>query len=216
MNIGLIFRMHLNGRDRLFALLAHALVGLWLVPMVNATTVIPPAFEELVNESDYIVHATVKAVASEWREDHGRRFIVTKVDLEILEVINGVPPSILTLEMLGGQVGNEVMVVEGFPAFQAGQEDILFVRGNGKQICPLFAVMHGRYPIHRGKDGHAHVLRGNRTPLRGTNEVSLPMESGREAGLPQWTSLDEAAALSPENFVRQIQAAVNINYHRKS
>jgi hypothetical protein len=58
----------------------------------QATTVRPPTFAELVNESDYIVRAKVKSVTSEWREKQGLRHIFTFVELEVLEVIDGTPP----------------------------------------------------------------------------------------------------------------------------
>ena len=179
----------------------------------RATSVVPPQFEELVNESDYIVRAMVKSVTSEWREKQGQRHIFTFVELEVLEVIHGTPPQPLVLEMLGGQVGNEAVVVQGVPKFEVGQEDILFVRGNGRQFYPLTAAMHGRYPVVREKGGHAHVARSNHAALHATAEVALPMTEGSEAGVEQQMSAD-TPALSPDDFVRQIKAAVNVNYHR--
>ena len=182
----------------------------------RATTVVPPKFEELVNESDYIVRAVVKSVASEWREKQGQRHIFTFVELDVLEVIHGTPPQPLVLEMLGGQVGNEALVVQGIPTFEVGQEDILFVRGNGRQFYPLTAAMHGCYPVVREKGGHAHVARSNHAALHATAEVTLPMtEGGIEAAVQQPMSAD-TQALSPDDFTRQIRAAVNANYHRPS
>src|SRR5690349_11410776 len=93
--------------------------------IARATTVVPPDFTELVNESEYIVRAVVKSVKSEWREKDGHRHIFTKVEVEVLEVINGTPPQPLVLDMLGGRVGEDEMVIEGMPKFAVGQEDIL-------------------------------------------------------------------------------------------
>ena len=69
---------------------------------VRATTVVPPKFSELVNESDYIVRAAVKSVTSEWRGVPGQGSIYTLVELDVREVIAGTPPQPLVLEMLGG------------------------------------------------------------------------------------------------------------------
>ena len=180
-----------------------------------ATTVRPPTFAELVNESDYIVRAVVKSVTSEWREKQGQRHIFTKVEVEVLEVINGTPPQPLVLEMLGGRVGDEEMVIDGMPRFEVGQEDILFVRGNGRQFYPLTAAMHGRYPIHRQKDGRAHVTRSNQVPLHYATEVALPMADGTVAESQQ-SLTSNTTPLTPEQFVQQIRTAVNVNYHRAS
>ena len=152
---------------------------------VQATTVVPPNFDELVNESDYIVRAVVKSVTSEWREKQGHRHIFTFVELEVLEVIHGTPPQPLVLEMLGGEVGGEAMVVQGMPKFEVGQEDILFVRGNGRQFYPLTAAMHGRYPVVRDKGGHAHVTRSNHAALHATAEVAQSMTDESEVAIQQ-------------------------------
>src|ERR1019366_6473746 len=96
------------------------------------TSVVPPDFSQLVNESDYIVRAVVKSVTSEWRENQGGRHIFTFVELDVREVIAGTPPQPLILEMLGGKVGNEELAVAGAPKFKVGDEDILFIQGNGQ------------------------------------------------------------------------------------
>jgi hypothetical protein len=184
--------------------------------MLWATTVVPPKFTELVNESDYIVRALVKSVKSEWREKDGQRHIFTKVEVEVLEIINGTPPQPLVLEMLGGKVGEDEMVIEGMPKFAVGQEDILFIRGNGHQFFPLTAAMHGRYPVVREKSGRAYVMRNNQIPLHDTAEVALPMSEDSSPDEIKRQASVSIPGLSPENFVQQIRSAVNVNYQRTS
>jgi hypothetical protein len=184
-----------------------------MAPAVIATSVMSPDFAMLVNESDYIVHTVVKSVTSEWREKQGHRAIFTLVELEVVEVINGQPPQPLVLEMLGGRVGEEEMVVQGMPKFKVGEEDILFVRGNGRQFYPLTAAMHGRYPIIRDSGGLVHIARSNQSPLHDTAEVALPIEEDGTGGAKQASRADRAA-LSPDDFTRQIRATVNPNYRR--
>lgn len=176
-----------------------------------ATTVVPPDFAMLVNESDYIVHAVVKSVNSEWREKQGHRAIFTLVEMEVVEVINGKPPQPLVLEMLGGRVGDEEIAVQGMPKFIVGQEDILFVRGNGRQFYPLTAAMHGRYPVVRENGGRAHIARSNHVPLKHTAEVKLPLDEDGTVGIKQEMEAS-SVALSPDDFTRQIRDAVNPNY----
>jgi len=184
------------------------------IPM-RGTTVVPPKFSELVNESDYIVRAVVKSVKSEWREKNQRRHIYTWVELEVLEVINGTPPQPLVLQMLGGRVGDDEMVIEGMPRFAVGQEDILFVRGNGRQFFPLTAAMHGRYPIVREKSGQAYVMRNNLIPLHEIAEVTLPMKENGAVEI-QRQARAGPPPLSPDSFKQQIRAAVDVNYQRSS
>jgi hypothetical protein len=193
-----------------FRVLAFFLIGAacaW--PAAHATTVIPPEFATLVNESDCIVRAVVKSVSAVKKSrGHGVK-IFTEVELQVVEVIAGNAPAKLTLELLGGRVGEQELVVEGAPQFQVGDEDILFVSGNGRNLSPLNRMMHGRYPILKdAATGRAYVARSNHAPLRSTAEVSLPM-GGDAAAEPQRGAPANSAPLTPEEFIRQIRATAN-------
>ncbi len=173
---------------------------LGLAPLrTNATTVVPPEFDSLVSQADYVVHTIVKSVTSELQVNQGQKRIVTFVTVQIRDVITGNPPDALVLQMLGGTVGNETMFVEGAPQFQIGDEDILFIHGNGTQLSPLVAIMHGRYPVvHDPKSNNDYVARNNGLPLFSEQEVSLSMEqtSNHPAG---------AVPLTKEQFINRIR-----------
>lgn len=205
--------MKFFGFTRFWRGLVAAVIGwaLFAGVRVGATTVIPPDFDQLVNESDYIIRASVKSVTSEFRTNSAGRTIFTKVSLNVLEVIAGNPPTDVVLEILGGKVGNEQMVLEGAPRFKVGDEDILFVRDNGRVIVPLVAMMHGRYPILHGTDGKRFVARENKTPLSDTAEVSQPMTKEAATSVATKTA---SVPLTPEEFVQRIKAAVNPRYVR--
>lgn len=189
---------------RLFAMLG---VLALTISTLTATTVVPPAFKSLVGQADYIVRAVVKSVTSEMRTDGGRRHIITHVEVDVREVISGTPPQPLVLEMLGGTVGDETMTVEGAPKFKVGDEDILFIHGNGAQFTPLVALMHGRYPIMRDSaTGREYVARSNGVPLYNELEVSQPMSEHASA---QTAAGAAAQPLSPADFVSRIQTALS-------
>ncbi len=177
-------------------------------PALQATSVVPPTFKELVNGSDYIVRAKVKAVTSEIRLRNGRELIYSKVELEVSEVIAGTPPTPLVLTMLGGKVGEKGMTVSGAPHFAVGNEDILFIRDNGKSVYPLYAMMHGDYPLlQEEKPGkRTYVNRSNLVPLLSTDEVAQPMEQGSSAERLR-RMRDPSAALSPADFIKAIKNA---------
>ncbi len=184
------------------------------VVTASATSVVPPDFTQLVNESDYIVRAVVKSVTSEWRENNGHRHIFTLVELDVREVIAGKPPQPLILEMLGGRIGEEEMAVAGAPKFKVGDEDVLFIQGNGKNISPLFAIMHGRYPVLKEQGtGREYIARSNRVPMQDTAEVALPMSEGAGQAL-QLKMKSAAQALTPAQFIQKIKGAVNPAYQR--
>ena len=192
------------------------LVSIFGAIAAPATTVVPPTFAQLVNESDYIVRAVVKSVTSEWRENNGHRHIYTFVELDVREVIAGSPPQPLVLQMLGGKVGDEALTVSGAPKFNIGDEDVLFIQGNGQNISPLFAIMHGRYPVMREKEnGREYITRSNKVPLQDTAEVALPMTEGSAAAM-QLRMKNAAQALTPAQFTQRVKAAVDSSYRRQS
>lgn len=175
-----------------------------MAPKSRATTVVPPEFPQLVSGSDCIVRAVVKNVTSVKKSrGHGVK-IFTEVELTVTEVIAGNPPANLTLELLGGKVGEQELMVEGMPQFHAGDEDILFVSGNGKNISPLYGMMHGRYRVLKDTAGRSYVARSDGEPLRTTAQISTPMgESTGDTRSAQAT----VAALTPEDFIAQIKAS---------
>ena len=205
------------GLFRCWKWLFRVALGLFFLAGTHAmaTTVIPPDFDQLVNESDYIIRASVKSVDSEFRSSSGGgKSIFTKVSLNVLEVIAGNPPTDVVLEILGGKVGNEQMVLQGAPRFKVGDEDILFVRDNGRVIVPLVAMMHGRYPIlQESSSGKRYVARENKVPLNDTAEVAQPMGKESAAITPE-PAKAVSTALTPEEFVQRIKAAVNPRYVR--
>jgi hypothetical protein len=172
----------------------------------RATTVIAPSFDRMVDTSDYIVRATVRSVTSEWRDNPdkpGTRYIGSKVELDVLEVIKGTPPSPLILDVVGGRVEDKELTIEGAPRFITGQENILFVKGNGRQIVPLVGMMHGKYTVRRDKrTGRDEVLRDNGQPLYNEQEVSLaPDAATTPAANPK------ARALTSADFASRIRNA---------
>lgn len=199
--------------DRLRFLIGCCLLFLGSLPL-QATTVVPPEFSQLVNESDYVIRAVVKSVTSEWRGIPGEGAIFTRVELDVREVIAGSPPQPLILEMLGGKVGDREMSIQGAPKFLVGQEDILFVQGNGRNVYPLFAIMHGRYPIQKEfGTGREYVTRSNHVPLQDTAEVALPMAEGAAAEL-QRRMKSPALALTPAQLVQRVKVAVDPAYRK--
>jgi hypothetical protein len=186
---------------------------LLLVSEAAATTVVPPEFDALVNESDYVVHARVSAVSAEKRVSERGAKIVTKVELEVIEVVAGTPPAKIVLELLGGRVGEEKMAVGGMPRFQVGDEDVLFVSGNGRSICPLYGMMHGRYSVEQDPaTGRKFVRRSDGVPLSSTRQITAPMAEGTSAKSTGRAAAE--AALGPAEFIREIRAAVKPGNHR--
>jgi hypothetical protein len=187
-------------------LLAGLALGFSLLPLhLPATTVEAPDIDSLISQSDYVVRAVVKSATAEWREHAGRRYIGTRVELEIREVVKGTPPSPLVLDLIGGRIGEDELAIQGMPKFHVGDENVLFVHGDKQKMLPLVALMHGVYPIVReAGSGEAYVLRSNGLPLYGAQEVSLPMN--KLSAVKQQNP--SARPLTAGAFIRQIRDRV--------
>ncbi|HVS52535.1 MAG TPA: hypothetical protein VHD62_09280 [Opitutaceae bacterium] len=199
-------RFHFPAPHRALAAIRFALLVCCAPLLVRATTIVPPDFSTLVNDSDYIVRAVAKNITTDQRaESHGGK-IVTRVEFDLLEVIAGTPPASVTLEFVGGRIGDRQLRIEGMPEFKVGDEDILFVSGNGRSFCPLYAMAHGRYPVQAdAATGKKFVARADHLPLHATAEIATPLN---ESAATTAASSSTAAALTPADFAQQIRAAV--------
>ena len=175
---------------------------------VRATTVIPPDFNELAKGADYVVRGKVRSLTNVVRQYQGRDVPHTLVAVQVSEVIAGTPPAEVVLDVLGGQSSDgRLMRIAGVPPLNVGDEHIFFVSGNGTNFYPLYAVMHGLYPVKRDKTtGREYVARANGVPLSATAEVGLPLAEGKMAQLLR-QQIKSSDALTPAEFRQSIRAA---------
>jgi hypothetical protein len=189
----------------LLLLTGVCLAQIFAVSSASATSVVPPKFAELVNGADYIVRARVKGISYAAKERPGKPpLIYTNVALEVLETIAGNPPAEPVLRVLGGKIGDAELRVEGLPRFEVGQEEVMFVRGNGRTFYPLYAAMHGRYSIKRDAAGREFIARSNGVQLDDVAEVATPMVDGPAAQLQQ-RMRSSSTALSPAAFIQRVR-----------
>ena len=143
-----------------------------------ATTVVPPTFQQLVAQAEFVVRAEVRGVRCAESQRNGHPVIHTYVTIAVLRALKGNAPEVMELRVLGGTVGDRTLHVPGVPRFVPGEKCLLFIENNGRQFCPLVAIMHGRYRVERrASDGVELVRRDNGAPLRSTDDVALPMSA---------------------------------------
>src|SRR5712692_9550883 len=141
-------------------LLSLALIGI-AITCITATTVIPPTFEQLVQQAELIFQGTVTDVRSVWEGEGAQRHINTYVTFQIADSVKGNPGTSYTIRILGGTVGDETMEVTDTPKFNVGDRDILFVEHNNEQFVPLVGIKHGRFHVQRDEQtGRDVVLNG--------------------------------------------------------
>lgn len=192
---------------RIPILWAALLASLALVSPGRATTVVQPTFDNLVGSAEYVVRGVVKSVNSEWRDNAarpGQRYIATRVEIDVREVLKGTPPSPLVLDVVGGKVGQDELIIDGAPKFKVGAENILFIRDNGRAFTPLVGLMHGFYPVRRDtRTGEAQVLRYDGRLLYNSQDLS-PATTGAAA-----VRSPTDRPLTPESFRNLVQQQQN-------
>jgi hypothetical protein len=184
--------------------------ALW--PALRATSVVPPNFTELVGEADAIYRGRVTSVQSRRveRTDGDGSVIKTFVTFAVERVLKGPEQKEVTLEFLGGTVGEETMTVSGMPKFNLGAREIVFVQKNGVQFCPLVGLMHGRYRVLRDETtAREHIARDNGVPLTDTSEVELPIVMLPGPVRAASGAAASARALSTEAFEASIATEVS-------
>jgi hypothetical protein len=164
------------------------------VRTAQATTVIPPTFDELVAQAEVIFQGDVTDVKSQWVGEGAQRHIVSYVTFKVEDALKGTPGQSYTIRMLGGTVDGETMGVSDAPKFKVGDKDILFVQNNGSQFVPLVGIMHGRFHVKRDQTGQEVVSNNENEPVKNVARLGRAAEAtdGPEANL---TAADFKAAV---------------------
>lgn len=161
----------------------------------QATTVIPPTFDELVAQAETIFQGVVTDVKSQWVGEGAQRHIVSYVTFKVEDSLKGSPGQNYTIRMLGGTVDGETMGVSDAPKFQVGDKDILFVENNGSQFVPLVGIMHGRFHVKRDQAGQDIVTNNEEEPVKNVARLGKGEETAPSATEPDLTAADFKAAV---------------------
>lgn len=173
---------------------------------LDATSVRPPTFEQVVSRSAQVARGEVIRVQSEWRGAGADRRIVTVVSFQVERLMIGSLTPLLELEFLGGTVGHDVWQIPGQPQFKVGDRAVLFVEGNRAQVCPLVAMMYGAYPLLRDPENGSRelVLRNDGTPLQSVRAIGLPQREAQHRTTKAIRAPLKAPPLTLEEFERAI------------
>ena len=111
----------------------------------QAMVVVQRDFVDLVARAEQIVVGTVTDITQRPDESGVPFTFVTFSDLEVLK---GDVGSTLTLRFYGGPANGSMMSIPDMPTFTTGERAVLFVAGNGRDVCPLVVVWQGRFRVH--------------------------------------------------------------------
>ena len=151
---------------------AMCVSGLLVLTRANATTVVPPTFEEMADRADLVFVGKVVGSQAEWRVAGTNQAIFTLVEFHTEEILKGTVAESVSLRFLGGTVGGVTLEVVAVPKFKAGDRVLLFVEGNGVLFCPLVGVYHGKFGVRKDdKSSRDIVFMHDGKPLRDVAEI---------------------------------------------
>lgn len=157
----------------------------------SATTVIPPTFEQLVGQAEFIFQGTVTNTQSVWEGEGAQRHIETYVTFQVEENMKGQAGSSYTIQMLGGTVGDQTFEITDTPKFKVGDHDILFVEHNNDQFVPLVGINYGRFRVQRDEQtGRDVLLTDEGEAVRDLTQFGRNQEAATVANVSQGISLD--------------------------
>lgn len=188
------------------------IAGLLLASTVSATSIRPPNFEQLVENSGKVVRATIENIRPYEDSYEGERIVRTEVTLNVLESIAGnVAPGELKIRYLGGQVGDLRLEVGAMPQFKPGSEVVLFLHPHDRFICPTVGWGHGKYQVDRSSvDGVARVRRSNGDLLQGLDQIAEPIHGGA-LQTQSFDPLSQSNGITLAQFRQLVRQQVEIN-----
>lgn len=131
-------------------------IALILLGRLEAITITPMTFEELVDEAVAVVYARVAEVRGQWTDD--RRSIDSVITLEALRYLKGdLGPTVL-MRLPGGEAGGMINVLPGAPVLRDGELVVLFLAARGPAIPTTLGLGQGVFRVVRdSRSGDALV-----------------------------------------------------------
>ena len=128
---------------------AASLCALVVAGGAAAAVVRPATVEQLAREADAVVRGRVERIASRWAPD--RRHIVTAVTLRVARVLRGAAADRVTLLVAGGEVGEVGQSVDASPAFEEGEEAVVFLRRTPGGEHLVHGLAQGKFRVEGGE-----------------------------------------------------------------
>ena len=114
---------------------------------LSATTLVPADFAQMARESELIVRGTVVHVDAQ--RTGARQTIESLITLRVTDTIKGTAVEETVFRVPGGKVGPYRRVMVGAPAFAAGDEVILFLKGRAPAMAMPYGLSQGVYRVSR-------------------------------------------------------------------
>jgi len=113
-----------------------------------ATTVQRLGLEDLVKKAHTIVVGKVIGTRTYWSAD--RKIILTDYTIEVGESLKGQAARSLSVTTVGGKIGDLELYVSGMPAFQPGENAVVFIEQSGAYQT-VVGLEQGEFTVSNGE-----------------------------------------------------------------
>ncbi len=131
---------------RIYLLIITSVIG-WLNPASAHDPRKKPDIQTLIRAADFVFLGTVANVDYKLSSGKGEILPHTFVSYRVEKILKGnFNGNLMTLRFLGGRGKEAQFMVSGeTPLFDVGDRDVLFVKGNTINACPLATCATGRF-----------------------------------------------------------------------
>jgi hypothetical protein len=128
----------------------------FLSARLDALTVVPMTFEQLVNEAAAVVYARVADVRGQWTAD--RQSIDSVITLEALQYLKGDLGPVVAMRLPGGEAGGVINVLPGMPTLRDGELVVLFLKSRGPALLTTLGLGQGIFRVVRDAQSGAMLV----------------------------------------------------------
>ena len=157
--------------------------ALYCLSSANATTVPGLSFDELTDQSDLIVSGQVGRSWADWDSDH--KYIWTHYELAVSGALKGSAGATVVVSEPGGVVGNQGMNIAGAPAYQTGEQVLVFLHRMPNGFLRTTGWTQGKYTVDTAGSLHAagssmglEVVRGAASGIRSVEGMNVAQVRG--------------------------------------
>ncbi len=139
----------------------------------HATTVQRLDLEELVKKARTIVVGKVTGSRTYWSNDG--KIILTDYKIEVDESLKGQAAHTVAVTTVGGKIGDLELYVSGMPAFQNGENAVVFIEQSGLYQT-VVGLEQGKFTVNNGEV--ANRVGGLSFPDgRAGNSLKMPLQN---------------------------------------
>ncbi len=171
-----------------------------LASHLAASTVTPLSLREVSTRASRVTAGRVERVTARRDSQSGR--IVSRIEIAEARALAGQTPGRFSFEMVGGTAEGIRQWIAGFPAFEAGDQVVLFLaQDTTTPLGPTVGLWQGVFFVQKDAGGQEIITDHARRPLveiRGEELVRGPAGRGLAAA--------SSGGLTLEAFLSQVRA----------